>query len=143
MPTKNDYQMRMIGVHIGRLERSRRRYLVEHLSDTGMIGHQFFLLMNLNRNPGLSQDELVDRLGVDKSRVARSASFLEKNGYITRVVDPSNKRRYKQKKKKKGEEIVPRVRKTVTQWSKKVTKGLTDKEIDTISKCLELMWNNI
>jgi DNA-binding MarR family transcriptional regulator len=50
------------------------------------------LLMSLQAVAGATQQQLADRLRVDKSRVSRLCSALERKHLITRERDPANRR---------------------------------------------------
>lgn len=135
-------KMRHLGARIGILERHRRRYLNERLSSTGLVGHQFFMLLNLHHQPGMCQDEISDRLSIDKTRIARSATFLEENGYIRRDRDENNRRRYHLYLTQKGEDMIPVIRSVVVDWGKSVTKGIPEEKIDDFIDMLQQMLDN-
>lgn len=49
-------------------------------------------LLELSREPGLSQSGLAARLRLEKSSVSRIVTSLEKRGWVTRVRDPLDTR---------------------------------------------------
>jgi DNA-binding MarR family transcriptional regulator len=58
----------------------------------GMTRAQWALLIQLFRNPGLSQKEVADLLEVEPISVARLVDRLERNGLIERRPDPADRR---------------------------------------------------
>lgn len=58
----------------------------------GMTRAQWALLIQLFRNPGLSQKEVADLLEVEPISVGRLVDRLERNGLIERRPDPSDRR---------------------------------------------------
>jgi DNA-binding MarR family transcriptional regulator len=56
---------------------------------------QVFALHELDREVGLSQRELAERLGLEKSTVSRLVTDLEADGLVTRDRDPANRRLYR------------------------------------------------
>ena len=135
-------QLRQLSGCIGKLERSRRRYMNEHLSHLGLVGHQFIFLFTLFHEPGISQEELVETLGIDKTRIARSALQLEQLGYISRERDPHNRRKYCLRLTKEGEELIPQIRSVIADWGSIITEGLSFEEIRTALELLKVMRNN-
>lgn len=75
--------------HISRLS---MLFVGREMSRLGFGPGQFFLLAELYRNEGLSQDELSRRVGVDKANTSRALAKLEKYGLIRREGDSSNHR---------------------------------------------------
>jgi DNA-binding MarR family transcriptional regulator len=58
----------------------------------GMTRAQWALLIQLFRNPGLSQKEVADSLEVEPISVARLVDRLERSGLIERRPDPADRR---------------------------------------------------
>jgi DNA-binding MarR family transcriptional regulator len=56
----------------------------EGLKGTDLRGVQLFYLLAVCRDPGLSQDALADRLGVNGSSVTRQIGELQSLGYVER-----------------------------------------------------------
>jgi DNA-binding MarR family transcriptional regulator len=53
---------------------------------------QAFTLHELDTDGPLSQQELAERLGLEKSSVSRMVAELERKGYVGRERDPANRR---------------------------------------------------
>lgn len=56
---------------------------------------QLFALHELDHESGISQRELAERLGLEKSSVSRMVADLESDGLLTRERDPENRRLYR------------------------------------------------
>ncbi|SDE20695.1 MarR family winged helix-turn-helix transcriptional regulator [Glycomyces harbinensis] len=56
---------------------------------------QLFAIHELDHSSGLSQRELAERLGLEKSSVSRLVADLEADGLLTRERDPDNRRVYR------------------------------------------------
>ena len=67
-------------------------YLNRALAPFGLNSSQYLFIINLCRDPGITQDKLPDRICVNKSNVARTLAQLEKKGLIRRQVNPGDKR---------------------------------------------------
>ncbi|MCC3765618.1 MarR family transcriptional regulator [Glycomyces sp. TRM65418] len=56
---------------------------------------QLFAIHELDHRAGMSQRELAERLGLEKSSVSRLVADLEAAGLLTRHRDPDNRRVYR------------------------------------------------
>ncbi|THV42164.1 MarR family winged helix-turn-helix transcriptional regulator [Glycomyces buryatensis] len=66
---------------------------------------QLFALHELDHQSGLSQRELAENLGLEKSSVSRLVADLESDGLLTRERDPDNRRLYRLEITEAGREI--------------------------------------
>lgn len=90
---RNDWRpMIPINKTISMIERSNILYRNEVFKEYGLKGYQANYLLEINRNPGISQDELTRMMHIDKSNVARGLMNLCELGYITRVQDTNDMR---------------------------------------------------
>lgn len=85
---------------IGREIATIARYLglildsrLAHLGLGGLGAATIPILTFLYENEGASQDDVAESLQFNKSSAARAVARLEKDGYLTRAVDPDNRRR--------------------------------------------------
>lgn len=76
-------------VAIGRYFRRCRNVYMENF---GLKGIHARYLMEVSQTPGVSQDKLSQRLGVDKSNVARQVAMLEDNAFLLRKPSKEDKR---------------------------------------------------
>ena len=53
---------------------------------------QYTVLVVIAANPGLSQSDLADRLGIERARLVRVLDKLEKRGLTRRLASPSDRR---------------------------------------------------
>lgn len=56
---------------------------------------EVFALSELAESGALTQQQLGERLGLEKSTVSRLAAGLERRGWLERVRDPANRRYYR------------------------------------------------
>ncbi|MGH3649005.1 MAG: MarR family winged helix-turn-helix transcriptional regulator [Micromonosporaceae bacterium] len=68
-----------------------------------------FALGELSEVGTLSQQELADRLGLEKSTVSRLAANLERRKWLTRERDPANRRYYRLRLTAQGRHAAKRV----------------------------------
>ncbi len=77
---------------ITKIAREASRFTGKVLKDTGLGLSEYEFIHCIRHNPGISQEGLREKLGLDKAAVARRAANLEKKGYITRRTDPKDGR---------------------------------------------------
>jgi DNA-binding MarR family transcriptional regulator len=63
-------------------------------SDFGISPAQYSILTVIGRNPGLSQTEVADALGIKKTNLVAVIKELEKRGTVRRTAMPTDKRSF-------------------------------------------------
>lgn len=96
-------------------------------------GHQLslsevFALGELGESGPLSQQELGERLGLEKSTVSRLAANLERQGWITRERDPANRRFYRLDLTPEGRDVTREVGCSLQQTHAMLFEGLNPAE---------------
>ena len=89
------------------------------------------------RNPGISQNEVVETLALEKSVVAKSIGKLVECGYLTRKQNKKDKRAFNLFPTEKAMTVYPSLIEQGQQCMDLLTAGLSDKEIATLSILLE------
>lgn len=110
---------------IHNISKNQMKYLNSHIEELD-LGHEMRYIMAIYDNQGLSQDDLVKMFAQSKANIAKSVKKLEDEGYITREVNPENRRKYMLKTTSKANELVPKIRKISKDWEKEV--GITDED---------------
>lgn len=79
---------------IGEIEKMVRNRLVRVIREQGydISPEQFTILVLLWYNDGMTQSELIEKVGRDKTTVSRVLSRMLKNKLISRADDPDNRR---------------------------------------------------
>ena len=83
---------RHIGKYISLLHRKGSIFINRELSNYGIGSGQFMFLLELYIQDGRNQEELSERLKIDKGTTARALKKLEEQGFITRLKDECDKR---------------------------------------------------
>ena len=68
------------------------RFTSKILKDTGLGLSEYEFIHCVRHNPGISQEGVREKLGLDKAAVARRAANLERKGFILRKPDPNDGR---------------------------------------------------
>ena len=123
------------------IARSEKKYLIQRLDVSNIYLSEIKLIMPILANDGLSQDDIVKTFGLNKSTVANSLRKLEEEGYITREVNPENRRKNQIFITPKGKELTEKIIKYNLEWEEQM--GFKDlnpiffKELHKLSsKCL-------
>jgi len=77
---------------ITKIAREAMRFTSKVLKDSGLGLSEYEFIHCVRHNPGISQEGLREKLGLDKAAVARRAANLEKKGFIIRKPDPKDGR---------------------------------------------------
>ena len=110
------------------ISRLSTRFVGSEMSRLGFGPGQFFLLSELYAQEGLSQDELSQRVGVDKSNTSRALAKLEQFGLIRRRSDPNNHKVKKVYLRSRALKVRDEFKKIQRQWNTKLLKGFTKTE---------------
>lgn len=113
------------------LRRQRDRYM----EPLGMKSIHARFLMEVCRSPGITQDQLTQLLGFDKSSVARHAAFLEENGYLTRQTG-TDKRVLQLQPTEKTLELEPELTRQMNLWEQTLLQELSPEEQQTLLELL-------
>jgi len=116
------------GAVIAIVTRERFIFLNERLRPLGLTFGQFPVLMRLSHEQNIMQENLVRHFFLDKGTIARAARKLEAAGYISRIVDPGNRRAVRIFLTEKGEDIIPRLIAIEREWASRVSNGLSAEE---------------
>lgn len=70
---------------------------------------EVFALGELEDAGTLTQQELADRLGLEKSTVSRLTAGLQQRGWLSRERDPANRRFYRLNLTPEGQDVIARI----------------------------------
>ena len=125
--------------YMSRLSGYHHRMVVQAFPNLHIGAGQYPILLRVHNQPGISQDELAEQMLLNKSSVARAAAQLEKNGYLARSINPSNKRAYLLTLTRQGEEILPQILRAVRQSLDALTAGLSAEQVTALEQILFYM----
>jgi DNA-binding MarR family transcriptional regulator len=100
-------------------------------------------LMIVSAHGAVSQQEIADMIGRDKSSIQRTITWLEKHGYVSISSDPNDKRRNIIKATRKGESIATILHSNMTELNDKMTNNIGKEEMkifnNTIAKLVGML----
>ena len=71
---------------------------------------QYSVLVVIGANPGLSQSDLADTLGVERARLVRLLDLLEKRGLMRRLPSPRDRRSHALELTSEGQKILKKAK---------------------------------
>lgn len=124
------------------IKRSYVRYIDNEIKKEDINSGEFPFLLVLNEKDKITQKELADSLRTSEGLVTRVLKKLEKNSYITREVDPKNKRRNIITITEKGREITKKIIAYQNSWENATFSFLSDDELNAFKSNLKLLLIN-
>jgi DNA-binding MarR family transcriptional regulator len=124
------------------IHRYGHTYVGNRLKPAGLGKGQFPFLIKLYENSGITQDDLAEMLKFDKTTVARVVSSLEKNGFVTRKVDPADRRAKRIYLTDRAMESKAFLFEVLHEWTDLLMKGLNETEKKTVVALLKKMVAN-
>jgi DNA-binding MarR family transcriptional regulator len=131
-----------IGALISIIHRTHHIFIDEQMKRFGLSSGQLFTLLHLAHEQGITQDTLVRRFRVDRGTVARAVRKLEDAGYISRTIDPDDRRAVRIFLTDRGEDIIPEIVRIDRKWEEEVFAGLTDEERTQAKRILVTIAHN-
>ena len=125
--------------NITELTRCGTQYRTEMLAPLGLKACHASYLLEICREPGISQDRLAERICINKSNVARQAVALEEGGFISRKTCTNDKRIMRLYPTEKTLELLPEIRQIMGNWSRYLTQDLSEEEREQLAVILSKM----
>lgn len=116
-------------------------YRTEKLAPLGLKACHASYLLEICGDPGISQDQLAQRICINKSNVARQIAVLEEEGFVTRMPSATDKRIMELYPTEKTVELLPQIKKVLQCWESWLTQDLTEEESRTVADALMKMKN--
>ena len=111
-------------------------YRSELLEGEGITGRQHHYIMRICEAPGITQDQLAERLSVDKSNVTRQLAQLEQGGFITRVTPENDRRLLQVYPTQRALDLYPKIQEIHRNWNDRLLEGFSEEERSSL---LEMM----
>ncbi len=131
-----------LGFHLKRTGSLSNSIYMRDTKDCGVISSQFGALEIIQENPGISQQQVGNLLGLDKSSISPAIVRLAKEGYIRREPG-SYKRSYCLSITPEGELLLKELREHARDHEKYVTEVLTDAERTILISLLQRLFDHM
>ncbi|HHZ65148.1 TPA: MarR family transcriptional regulator [Candidatus Poribacteria bacterium] len=132
-----------LGRSLGHIAKRYVGILYKRLSHL-KAGPYFIVLLIIDKGEGmLTQQEIADSCGLDKTNVLRIIDSLSANKIVKRVKKPDDRRAYLIQLTAKGRKTMPEINKIVKELNELAFGGLSERQINGFFKTLDTINNNI
>src|SRR3954453_18654752 len=97
-----------LGYFIRRLQVWVFQDFIRTLAPVDIRPAQYSVLVVIAANPGLSQSDLADRLGIERARLVRVLDKLERRGLTQRLASPTDRRSHALRLTREGQKLLKR-----------------------------------
>lgn len=109
-------------------DRHTRIYLDRHLAPLGLNSSQHMYIIKICQNPGITQDQFFTSFHINPSNITRSIATLEKNGFLRKEINASDKRTCCLYPTSKATSAYTKIIEITEQWTQLVLEELSPEE---------------
>lgn len=117
--------------------RRSQKFYTGRLKDLDITSGQYMYIIAICENAGKTQDDLSQEMLIDKGTAARVLFQLEMNGFLTKSMNPADRREYNIFPTAKALAAYPEVLKVREEWHRKLTEDFSDIEREIFEKLFE------
>ena len=132
-----------IGRMLSTLGKSYLSILNSNLSDLDIERNYFALILIDNAKGSINQQELAKLLEIDKVTMLRNIDYLSVNGYINRVKDPTDRRKYNLVLTDKAKNAISSIKKAINDVNIVALSDITISDIDIFFSVLMKIKSNL
>ena len=114
-----------------------------YLIDLDIDRFYYPILLIEASNGDLTQQELAGKLGCDKVQVVRIIDYLSEKGYVTRVKNTRDRRKYGLEITEKAKNCMPDVKKAIQNANALILNNLSEKKIEDLYSTLKIIEKNL
>ena len=121
------------------ISRFGRAYREQQLAPLGITSRHSLYIREICAAPGISQEQLTARIGINKSNVARQAAALEEEGFVERRSCGKDKRVLQLYPTEKSLALLPEINRILDAWEQLLVHPLTAEEQSHLESVLFLI----
>ena len=118
-------------------ERCSQEFRLHEMSELEISPCHHIYIYCLCYNPGVSQEDLVKMVHVNKSNVARALKVLQDDGFVYKEIDDLDKRISRIYPTEKAKALLPKLREKMQYWNEIIMAGLSEEEQDKLYELLK------
>lgn len=123
-----DVDLGVLDQHLGYLIRRFQVWVfqdfIRTLETIDIRPAQYSVLVVIGANPGLSQSDLADTLGIERARLVRLLDLLEKRGLMRRLPSPRDRRSHALQLTSEGQKILKKAKALAATHEARLTEKL-------------------
>lgn len=131
------------GHYVNVLGRTLMKRLNEKMSSTGLTCSQWSVVARLMPNHELTQTEVCERLSVEAPAMSKTLCDMEESGWLTRVVNLSDKREKKVALTDKAKAALPLWQESIDDIERRAVEGIKREDVETFNRVLKQMIANL
>jgi len=124
---------------ISKMSQDTLQQILSHLD----IDRSFYPLLLIEAGNGITQQELAHELLCDKVQVVRIIDYLSQNGYVNRLPNKTDKRKYELVITEKAKMVIPDIKKAFQELSAVSLKGFTENQKNVLYSMLVIIESNL
>lgn len=124
--------------------RTYRNFAQKRLRDHGykITIDQWLIIKSIMENPGISQQEIGEKVFKDNASVTRIIELLVKSEYLDREVNLNDRRKSNLKVTEEGKSIIEKVHGLVVENRKTALTGISSKDLEIMNRTLKTIIEN-
>lgn len=127
----------LLGYHLRRAQVAVFQHFTDAMGEADITPGQFGVLSVINGNPGLSQTQLGNALGIDRSTVVAVIDRLENRGLVMRAASPTDRRSHALKLSEAGVALLHRLEDMVRAHERHIARTLTPEDRQRLIELLD------
>jgi MarR family transcriptional regulator, transcriptional regulator for hemolysin len=131
-----------IGLVLDRVARQLSREFDEALVEQGGSRPIWLVLLALTINKEANQRQLADFVGIRGATLTHHLNAMESAGLVVRSRDPENRRSHVVRSTPSGDQLFVRLREAATAFDKRLRRGLSAGDVDTLRTLLNRLSEN-
>jgi len=131
-----------IGLVLDRVARQLSREFDETLVEAGGSRPIWLVLLALATNKEANQRQLADFVGIRGATLTHHLNAMESSGLVVRSRDPDNRRSHVVRRTPSGDEMFLRLRQAASAFDRRLRRGLSAKDVDTLTTLLNRLSEN-
>ena len=139
---KHSSKEESLGRWISVIHRYGHSYLEKQRGALGISHGHVAFLVGLYHRDDLSQEELSEAIGLDKTNTARAIKKLLELGYVSISPDPADKRIHRLHLTAKGRDTAPKIIEFLKRWTEVLSQGFSSDEKKILLGLLKRMAAN-
>lgn len=114
-------------------------FMNRSLVDSDITSTENYILMYLFSKDNITQDEIADYYAVDKGSISKMIRSLQDKGYISKTVNPENRRENRISLTESGRSRFAQTKSLFDRWHKEMMKGITIEEFHSLVEIISKM----
>jgi DNA-binding MarR family transcriptional regulator len=132
-----------LGYQVNHLSRLLAHALRERIEPLGVVPGQFAQLLALYEADGLTQAQLCERVEIEQPTMANTLARMERDDLITRVPDPSDRRRSLVRLTPRAREVQPALVAAAREVNALAMRGLSEHEAAALMTTIAVVIANL